>query len=300
MSTSKRRVEDTTPQIPIPLPLSDSAAWYYPSLGIADEDEYDDEQYDNRGNWGNKGKRSRWSRRGKMTSWGPGGGNGQEEEHARKRMRLLLPPETRSPSPPTLPHLDRASAPAFTAPYPPPNTIPQSFTECVLDKDVTHTFRSTLLDELEQSTNELVEGESTLRRALGRLWQVLREETDGGSAPVVVAKREDEDDEQDDVAKRLSRAPDLTPSAHKLFLSQPDGPPVYDPSHFATPLIQQDALDKSLATLRELQDDGREYTERLEEIREGLGDVRGQRTVVWNWLRTQAFQELGSQIADYE
>ncbi|KAJ7071322.1 hypothetical protein C8F01DRAFT_1110019 [Mycena amicta] len=204
-TTNKRRAEEeATPQEYPALPLSDSAVWYYPSLGTAYDDEQDDEC---NGIGGNKGKRSRWSRKGKMTSWGPAEGSWVEEEHARKRMRLLLPLERRSPSPPTLPHLERAFSPPFTAPYPPPNVPHLSYTSFVMDKAVTHTYRSSLLDELEHSTNELVEGESVMRRALGRLWQVLREETDGGSAPVVVPKREDDDDEQDQVAKRVARAP---------------------------------------------------------------------------------------------
>ena len=56
--------------------------------------------------------------------------------------------------------------------------------------------------------------------------------------------------------------------------------------------MQRDTLEKSLATLRELQDDGREYVERLEEIREGLGEARTQRDGVWELVRKKAIQEL--------
>jgi DNA-binding Lrp family transcriptional regulator len=58
------------------------------------------------------------------------------------------------------------------------------------------------------------------------------------------------------------------------------------------PENQLSRLEKSLAILRELQDDGREYVERLSEIREGLGDVRAQRNVIWNMVRERAVKEL--------
>jgi hypothetical protein len=164
-----------------------------------------------------------------------------------------------------------------------------------MDKAVTHTFRSNLLDELEHATNGLIEGEGTMRKALGRLWQVISEDTDLSTTASVVPKQEDEDEELDEVAKRLARAPDLTVAAHRLFLwSYANGgePLVHEHSHFASPETQLDGLEKSLSTLRELQDDGREYSERLEEIREGLGDVRVQRDGIWDFVREKAVEEL--------
>lgn len=167
-----------------------------------------------------------------------------------------------------------------------------------MDKSVTHTFRSSLLDELEHATNGLIEGEATMRRALGRLWQVMSEDPDERpESSSLIPKREDDDvnsEDQDESARRLARAPDLTPSTHKLFLlSYPaGGPPVFEQSHFSSPEMQLDSLEKSLATLRELQDDGREYVERLQEIREGLGDVRAQRDGVWDLVRERGVKEL--------
>ncbi|KAJ7919118.1 hypothetical protein B0H13DRAFT_1606455 [Mycena leptocephala] len=285
------------------LPLSDQNYWYYPSQGH-DYDEDDDDDEDTvgafgGGNWGAKTKRrARWARRGKITSWGPGVGEWEEEDRARKRMKLLLPQERRSLSPPALPHLSRSVSPPIQSPYPPPTSQHLSYSSFVMDKAVTHTFRSNLLDELEHATNGLIEGEGTMRRALGRLWQVISEETDASTVPTVVPKQEDDDedaDELDEVAKRVARAPDLTVAAHKLFLwsfANGGGPPVYEHSHFASPETQLEGLEKSLSTLRELQDDGREYTERLEEIREGLGDVRAQRNGIWGFVREKAVEEL--------
>ncbi|KAG2023817.1 hypothetical protein CC2G_001430 [Coprinopsis cinerea AmutBmut pab1-1] len=168
-----------------------------------------------------------------------------------------------------------------------------------MDKSVTHTFRSRLMDELEQATNGLIEGEATMRRALGRLWQVMSEDPDlKHNKSSIVPKREDEDEAQDDGddprTRRVARAPDLTPPTHKIFLLSHanGGPAPYDTSHFTAPERQMETLEKSLATLRELQDDGREYMERLQEIREGLGDVRAQRNVIWNMVRERAIQEM--------
>jgi len=160
-----------------------------------------------------------------------------------------------------------------------------------MDKAVTHTFRSSLLDELEQVTNGLVEGEATLKRALGRLWHVMSEAPDKkkGNSTLIPKLEDDDDTEHDDQARRVARAPDLTPSTHTIFLQ---GIPSNDPSHFSVPENQLNRLEKSLAILRELQDDGREYVERLSEIREGLGDVRAQRNIVWNMVRERAVKEL--------
>jgi len=230
-----------------------------------------------------------------MAAWGPGIEDWEAEDRARKRLKLLLPREKRSPSPPRLPHL-RSPSPPLMAPYPMPTSQYLNYSSFVMDKAVTHSFRSHLLEDLERATNGLIEGEATMKRAFGRLWQVISEDPDRQQiGDTIVPKREDEDgDDEDENERRFARAPDLTPAAHKLFLvSYPnEGPPVFEPSHFAHPEMQQESLEKSLATFRELQDDGREYVERLEEIREGLGDVRAQRDAVWKMVRTNAVREL--------
>ncbi|KZP32253.1 hypothetical protein FIBSPDRAFT_907345 [Athelia psychrophila] len=224
----------------------------------------------------------------------------KEEDRARKRVKLLLPQENRSPSPPCLSHLQSPSPP-LVSPYPPPITQHLNYSSFVMDKSVTHSFRSSLLDELEQATNNLIEGEATMRKAMGRMWQVIAEDSDKNTGeavdPVVPLKREEEDedegvDREDDRERRYTSAPDLTPSMHKLFLSQLGPPAAFEPSQFVTPEAQLDRLEKSVAIIRELQDDGREYVERLEEIREGLGDVRAQRNVIWEMVREHAVKEL--------
>ena len=216
----------------------------------------------------------------------------QIEEQARKRIRLLLPTAPDPDAPITMPHL-REPTPPLTSPYPPPHTQHLTYTSFVLDKGVTQTFRAKTLDELEEATNSIIENEGILRRALGRLWQALSEDPDPPNGETdVVPKREDEDmDEDGERERRLARAPDLSPITHKLFLTRF---PANNETGCEPPSVevQIENMEKSFAVLREFQDDGREYIERLEEIRDGLGDVRRQRDAVWNMVRTKAIEEL--------
>ena len=162
---------------------------------------------------------------------------------------------------------------------------------------MTHAFRSQMLEELQQVTNNIIEGEATLRRALGRLWQVMSEDPDRNVPNPVVPKREDEDGNQEnDRERRLARAPDLIPPSHKIFVTAYSIPPVasYDQ---LTLEAQMETLEKSLAVLRDFQDDGREYVERLEEIREVIGDVKRQKEAVWGIVREKALRELQEMAA---
>ena len=170
-----------------------------------------------------------------------------------------------------------------------------------MDRGVTHSFRSPMLEDLERATNGLIEGEAGMKRALGRLWEVLSKDPDQVHLKdAVIPKREDESEDtnaEGEKERRLARAPDLTPPTHKLFIvSYPNHPnqgsSVFDPSHFVHPDMQRENLEKSLSTLRELQDDVREYVERLQEVRESLGDIRAQRDEVWTMVRTGALHEL--------
>ena len=207
----------------------------------------------------------------------------------------MLPPHPDEDEPITLPHL-RSPSPPITAPYPAPELQHTSYTSFVMDPSVTHTFRSCLLDELESSTNNLIEGETALRRALGRLIQVLHEDPDRNEKEhQVVPKREDEGDSENDDpdVQRLARAPDLTPAIYKIFL---DSIPNMTAQHDSRQQSREEAaftnLEKSLGALRELHDDGREYIERLEEIREYVGHTRIQRNAIWDMVRDKALKEL--------
>jgi len=162
----------------------------------------------------------------------------------------------------------------------------------VLDKSVIFTFRSKLLNELEQATNGLIEGEATLRHALGRLWQVMSEDPDQKeSCAHIITKVEDDDEDAGEHIKRIDRAPDLTPTTHKIFISNANDLTAHG-SHLNQSETQLESLQKSILLLRELHDNGREYVERLQEIREALGDIRAQRNTMWNTLRERAVKEL--------
>ncbi|KAI0076263.1 hypothetical protein K474DRAFT_1684919 [Panus rudis PR-1116 ss-1] len=282
----------------VSLPSNDMQAWYYPTHGYDSDADDDDIRYSTAiGNWGRKHhKDARWIRRGKMAAWAPGYEEWESEDRARKRLKLMLPQEPQEEPYVRLPHL-RSPSPPVMAPYPPPTTQHTTYTSFVMDQAVTHTFRSRLLDELEQATNSLIEGETTLRRALGRLLHAINEDPDRRSANgSVVPKREEEGDGTQDSPReqRAARAPDLTPAIYKHFLTEYPGPamPLYEPSQFTHPAAQLENLEKSLASLRDLHDDGREYVERLEEIREDLGTVRTQKDGVWVQVRERALKEL--------
>ncbi|KAH8120572.1 hypothetical protein DFH11DRAFT_1560811 [Phellopilus nigrolimitatus] len=272
---------------------------YYTSQASSDSEEGELPAGVAGGNWGKKATKSaRWVRRGKAVAWGPRKVEWEAEERARKRVRQLMRP-SRSPSPPTLRHL-RETSPPLSAPYTRPASAHGSYSAFVLDPAMAHSYRTHLLGDLQQTTENLVQGEATVTRALGRLWKVLSEEEHGesGANAEGVAKREeaDEDDEMSERDRRIARAPDVAQPMHKLFLTPfPNGgTSMLEPSHFGSPQMQLENMEKSLASLRELQDDSREYVERLEEIRESLGDMRRQRDVLWMNVREHALQELES------
>jgi hypothetical protein len=223
-------------------------------------------------------------------------------------MKILLPQSksTRSPSPPSLPHL-RSPTPPPTGPYPSLATQHLSYASFVLDKSVTHTFRSPLIDELEKSTNSSIEAAAVMKKALGRLWQALSEDPDrlgvnSASDSTVVPKTEPELESMDpeeladlEQASRLARAPDLTPTIYKIFLALDNTPQGLVPglSMSGLPIeAELENMQKGLAALREVQDDGREFVERLEEVRDGLGDARNQRNNVWDIVRRKALAEM--------
>ena len=102
-----------------------------------------------------------------------------------------------------------------------------------------------------------------------------------GVGTSLVPKREDEA-EDNDADNRLARAPDLNPVVHKLFLS-PNQESIFDNTQFSRAEMQLDKLEKSLSNLRELQDDGREYVERLEESGKDWGTRGHKGTGFGNW-----------------
>jgi hypothetical protein len=246
----------------------------------------------------------------------------QAEERARKRMRLLLPQSVRparSPSPPSLPHL-RSPSPPPIGPYPPVTTQHPTYASFVLDKFNTHTFRSHQLDDLEKVTNSSIEAAAVLKKALGRLWQAISEDPDRLAQPTATATATDpetaqtlvpapslvpkeepmdsehgdpEDEAERERAERIARAPDLTPTTYKIFLSSYPPEDVSDSALAGMPIGGElEVLEKGLAALHEVQDDDREFVERLEEIRDGLGSIRNKRDTVWDIVRRKALAEL--------
>lgn len=263
-------------------------------------------------NWGAKpassATGSEWARKGKIAPWGPGHEDFELQERARKRIRGLLPPTSRSPSPPipTLAHMRPPSPPAV-APYAPPATQHANFMAFVLDESVQHAFRSRLLPDLQRATCNLIEGESDLKRALGRFWAVLADPPKPPPPPPqqhqhtngittngdVSTKQEDPDDDDIDDDERAALRDDaMYPQLDKIFVSSHD---VTIMGHTLDPRQQHEHLFKALGCLRDMQDDGREYVERLAELREGLGEICYQRQSIWNTVRERALKEMGSE-----
>ena len=165
-----------------------------------------------------------------------------------------------------------------------------------------HSFRTHLLEDLQQTTDNLIEGETALKRALGRLFVVLADEHSNNEEVKagVPATNEEMDEAERMMIERERRftrlhSSDMSPPLDNLFLTPfpPNGTPaMFEPSHFGSPQMQLENLEKSIGALRELSDDSREYIERLAEIREDLGDVRRQRDLVWKKVRENALEEL--------
>lgn len=240
----------------------------------------------------------------------------QVEERARKRIKRMLPNVARSPSPPRFPHL-RSPSPPLVAPYPPPIAQHLSFTSFVLDPAAQHSFRSGTLNDLERATCGLIEGEAALRRAMGRLWEVLSDDSATRTKiqaesrrSTTIPKQEDFDgedgfSEREDGSEESdfpATVPEMISNLHRIFVnSHSEGnvlqaghsvPAIYEPTPIMVAQQQEETVEKGLATVRELQEDGREYVERLEEIREGLGWVRSQKRGLWTVIRERALKEM--------
>lgn len=105
-----------------------------------------------------------------------------------------------------------------------------------------------------------------------------------GSAAAAVAARA--------LARQQQHAQSLPP-LHKLFVSPVSIPlPGPEPRTFLSPQSQIESLEWALGVLRELADDGKEYTSRLEEIRDGLGHAGAVRGAVWRECRVEALEEM--------
>lgn len=191
-----------------------------------------------------------------------------------------------------------------------------NFTSFVLSPAVQHAFTTDNLLELEGTATELVAGEGALRKAFGGLWRAL----EGDLADHVRAEDDDRDD-GDHGTRTNSRSTSPTPGKnrengnghtngngngtvngleehapplHRLFISPASITLPTDPRAVLIPQSQIDSLDWALGVLRELADDGREYTARLEEIRDGLGKAGEVRNVVWKAVREEAVEEMES------
>jgi hypothetical protein len=216
------------------------------------------------------------------------------------------------------------------APYAPPARQHASFGALVLDEAVQHAFRSGMLPDLQRATCSLIENEAELKRAFGRFWAVMNDppthlrlqrdavngvltngnghsHTNGNGngnarsdtttsidspdgdrgSPV---KREGDEESQLDAA-RAARDDEMFSRPSDFFVSDSE---IVVMNISLEPRHQAEHVLKALSALREMEDDEREYVERLVELREGLGELGYQRHSVWNLVRERALKEMGA------
>ena len=179
-----------------------------------------------------------------------------------------------------------------------------SFTASIFDPNISGSFRSPLVGSLEKSASELIQSEIALNRALGRFWAVLtdydartqrEERTNDGATNAAVNGSNPSTMPADPhnlgaTSMRLNLARVFTQkSTMQLDFTPPGHPP--QSVTIAQP-HQLDLMTKSIALIRELQEDSRECQERLEEIMDTLGKVKNLRDQVWSVMRARAIEEM--------
>jgi len=183
-----------------------------------------------------------------------------------------------------------------------------------MDPSVQHSFRSAMIGDINRAINNLIEGESAMKRAVGRLWQAIysmkKEEDTGGPAgpsepqktypspphangdipgegrPPRVQENGDIMDPVDDAMQDI-----FDPLENDDFNSE-EVPKVPSLPAFASPGL--------VSHINELAGDSAEYVARLEEVREGLGFTLGQRDALWMTLREKALVEMQQQEEELE
>jgi hypothetical protein len=180
-----------------------------------------------------------------------------------------------------------------------------SFTASIFDPNISGSFRSPLVGSLEKSASELLQSEIALNRALGRFWAVLtdydartqkeeRTNTNGATNATVNGSNLNtmhaDPHNLGATSMRLNLARVFTQkSTMQLDFTPPGHPP--QSVTIAQP-HQLDLMTKSIALIRELQEDSRECQERLEEIMDTLGKVKHLRDQVWTVMRARAIEEM--------
>ncbi|KAG8978135.1 hypothetical protein FRC05_011251 [Tulasnella sp. 425] len=301
------------------VPAEDRNAWYYPAAprpaaSIEGNNEQELDPGASTGNWGNKHvKGARWV-----------------EDRARKRLRNLLPDQSRASSPPlpTLPHL-RAPTPPLVAPYAIPPKTHKSYTSMVVDPSVQHAYMNKTVASLGRTATEFIEGEGALRIALGALWQATaidnkyspssnddtaaegspRQSMEVESVKHGSGARDEPDAPLDNPDVQMSSGEhgqqqpaktqeellvaSLSPLRQLFISTTPVTVPVDGaPNATLASASQLESFEWAINVLRDLTDDTREYMDRLEEVRELTGKAGAVRKDVWRVIKEKALEEL--------
>ncbi|KAG8835352.1 hypothetical protein FRC17_003835 [Serendipita sp. 399] len=238
---------------------------------------------------------------------------------------------------PILPHL-RSPSPPMLGPFTPAPIHHSSYTASVFDPNVGASFRSNLLNSLERSASDLIQSEIGVHRALGRFWTVLTETANRMAQEhrhTIMQEQEEKlsqqrpnmdveptdgpplvNGEKETLPTLVAPPYPAVPSSRLLELDEfttsnvvmnmftvPKDITFYYPSSptdvVTVPYNSQiDVVKRALLAIRELQEDNRECMERLEDIRELLGKVKGLRDAVWAIMRSRAIKEIENDIED--
>lgn len=245
---------------------------------------------------------------------------------------MILPEFSNEPveTDPILPHL-RSPSPPVTTPFSLAPQQHTSHTASILDPNIGASFRSNLLHSLERSASELIQSEIALTRALGRFWTAITETATRISRERRHALLEQQkQQQQEEHQHQQQRAPmEVEGEENPEGTKEPSVfPPIPDhqlvelddattrnvilrmftlPTNMRLDYVapggtseiisvgpgpQAELVTRSMLAIRELQEDSKECMERLEEIREMLGKVKGMRDAVWAIMRSQAIAEM--------
>jgi len=168
-----------------------------------------------------------------------------------------------------------------------------------------------MLGDINRAINNLIEGESAMKRAVGRLWQAVysmkKEEDTGGAAG------------SSDVQKTYPSPPHANgdvPGDGNPFRAQENGDTMDAVDETMQDTFENDDFNSDevpklpslpafvspglISAISELAGDSAEYVARLEEVREGLGFTLGQRDALWMTLREKALVEMHQQEEELE
>jgi len=167
-----------------------------------------------------------------------------------------------------------------------------------------------MLGDINRAINNLIEGESAMKRAAGRLWQAIysmkKEDTSGGAAGSSDAQKtypsppHANGDMPGDGPLRAQENGDTLDPADETMQDTFENDDFNSEEVPKLPSLPAFVSPGLISAINELAGDSAEYVARLEEVREGLGFTLGQRDALWMTLREKALVEMQQQEEELE